>query len=75
MTQARTEAAIEVTKAVIMAVRKVDTCVNNARPIHTVPISGDPILCQPTFDWKATDKDQEIFNFEVKVKNIFMTNN
>ena len=43
---------IKATKATIMAVREADKPVNNARPIHTMPRSGDPVLRQPTFDWK-----------------------
>ena len=40
-------------KAAIMAVREVDNLVNNARPIHTMPRSGSPVLREPMFDWKV----------------------
>ena len=58
-----------------MEVREVDTLVNNTRWIHAVPKSVGLILQQPTFNWKATHKYQEISNFEIEVKSIFMTNN
>ena len=32
-------------------------------------------LKQPTFDWKAPDKHHELCNFEIQVKDIFLTNN
>ena len=57
-----------------MMVREADNLVNSARPIHTVPGLGSLTLRQPTFDWKAADKYQELCNFETEVKNIFMTN-
>ena len=40
MTQVITQAAIDATRAEIMADREVDTLVNNAKPIHTVSRSG-----------------------------------
>ena len=40
-----------------------------------MPTSSGPAQRQPTFDWKAKDKYQELVNFETEVKNIFMTNN
>ena len=40
MTQAIMQAALEVTKTDIMAIREVHSLVNNASPLHTVPRSG-----------------------------------
>ena len=45
MTQAKTQAAIEV----IMVVRKADNLVNNATLIHGMPRSSGPALIQPSF--------------------------
>ena len=65
----------EATKAAIIAVREVDHPFNNARPKHKTPRSGGPALGQPTFNWKTIDKYHEVYNFEIKVKNIPMTDN
>ena len=35
--------------------------------------TSEPSMKQPTFDWKAKDKYNELLNFEMVVKNIFMT--
>ena len=58
-----------------MAVRKVDTLINNAKQICAVSRSGGPIQCQATFDWKRADKYQELHSVEIQLRNIFMTNN
>ena len=72
MSKAIIKAAIEVTKGAIMAVREPDNLVNSVRP---TPRSDSQVLRQPMFDWKAAHKYQEPCNFEIEVKNIFMTNN
>ena len=63
MKQAMMQAAIEATKAGIMAVRETYNLVSNARPMHTTPRLGDPTSKQPVFDWKAilgvTKEDKE----------------
>ena len=41
-------------------------------PCVSQATQNNPIICQPTFNWKAVDKYWEICNFEVEVKNIFM---
>ena len=56
-----------------MAVREADNPVNSARIIHAMPGSDGPALGQPLVDWKMADKYQNLCNFEVEVKNIFMT--
>ena len=75
MIQAIKQAANEAIKEALMVVREADNPVNNARPICTTPRSGGPNLKHPIFDWRATNKDHEVCNFETEVKNIFMTNN
>ena len=57
-----------------MSIREADNPVNSVRLIHTASRSSGPAARQPTFDWKATDKYQKLCNFEIKVKNIFITN-
>ena len=74
MTQAILQATIEATKADIMAVRKANNPVNNAKSLHTVPRSWGPILKQQTLEWKVADKYQQLYNFKIDVKNTFMTN-
>ena len=66
---------IEATKAAVIAVREADNPVTNARQIHTTPKSSSPALREPTFDWKATNKCQDLRIFEIGVKNTFVTNN
>ena len=56
MTQIKTQAAIQAAKTAIMTVRETDNLVSNARPVHTMPGSGSPVLKQLTFDWKVADK-------------------
>ena len=68
------QAAIEATIAVVMAVREVDNPVSTTRSMHKMPRSSRPAPRQPTLDWKAEDK-QELYNIDIMVKNIFMTNN
>ena len=46
------QAATEAVKAAIMTRREADYPVNNARPIHTMPWSGSPVLRQ---DLGSTD--------------------
>ena len=50
------QVGIKADKATIMAVRDTDSLVNNVRPMQTMSRSSDPVLRQPTFDWKATNK-------------------
>ena len=75
MTQAIMKAAIEATKVEVMTVREADNPANDARPIHTIPRLGVAALGQSTFDWKTTDRYQELCNFKTEVKSIFVTNN
>ena len=70
MTQAIMQAAIEATKAAIIMVREVDNLVGNAKPIHTMA------SIKTTNVWlKTLDKYQELYNFEIEVKNIAITSN
>ena len=74
MTQTKRQAAIETAKAVMMAVREVETPIENAKPIQTVPRIGGPTLKEPIFHWKAQDKYHYLCYFETEVKNTFLTN-
>ena len=51
-----------------MTVREVDNPVNNARSIHKTTRLGGPALWQPIFDRNATEKYQELCNFEIEVR-------
>ena len=72
MTEAITKVAIEAAKAVIIAVRELDIMANSVRPMHTVPRSDNLTVHQPNFNKKTADKYQELRNFEIVIKNIFM---
>ena len=56
------QAAIEVAKAAIMAVREAENPVNNTRLVYTTRLRHSA-LRQPVFDWKATNKHQELCSF------------
>ena len=56
--------------AAIMAVKEGDNLVSTTRLICTPPRYRSPELRQQTFDLEATDKNQELCNFETEVKNI-----
>ena len=73
ITQAIMQAVIKVAKSGIMDRREADNLVNNAKPVCTVPRSGNPVLKQPTFDWKVADKCQELCNFEIE-KSMYKEN-
>ena len=74
MTQAIIQEAIKGTKAAIIAVGEIDSSVNNARPVYAIIRSGGPTLKEATFDLRPADKYQELCNFDIGVKNIFLTN-
>ena len=73
MTQAIMQAAIEATKAAIMAVRGADNLVNNARSIDTMPILHSQALRQPMIEWKGIDNIKNCLISKQR-QNIFMTN-
>ena len=68
--QAITHMAIEATKATIMAVKVAENQENTAKLVQVMPRLGNLALQQPAFDWKATDKCQEQWNYEIEVKTI-----
>ena len=74
MTHAITQAAIQYTKAAIMAMRKAEGLTDNQRPTCTAPRASVPALSQPRFDWKAQDEYNEVNVFKIEVRNIFMLN-
>ena len=63
MTKATIKAVVEAASTAIVALREVGVCTAASRT------SGPP-LRQPTFDWKAQDKN-ELNNFEIEVRNMF----
>ena len=66
MMQEITWAAIEAAKAAIITIRVALNPVNAAWPVHVIPRIGSPVPKQPTFDWKAADKYQELWNLEIE---------
>ena len=73
MTQAIIQAVIEAAKTVTMAIIEANNPISNTRPVHATPRSGGPTQKHLTFEWKLADKYQELCNFKIEVKNIFMT--
>ena len=69
MTSAITQAAIQATKAAIMAVREAEAPAKHGRPLHIVPRGSGLALRQPPFHWKAQDKYNELNNFKINVRN------
>ena len=57
---------IEADKTAVMTVREADTPVNNARQIHTMPMSCGSVLRLPVVDSKAADKYQKLCNIEIE---------
>ena len=49
-----------------MAVREADNLVNTATLVQAASRTGDPVLKQPTCNWKAEDKCQEQQNFKIE---------
>ena len=62
------QAATEAAKAAIMAVEEAENPVNSSKPVQGIPRTSGPAQKQPIFDWKVTDKHQEVQNFEIEVK-------
>ena len=73
MTQAIPQVT-ETTKAVKMAFRETEIPVNTTRLVPPIPQISGPVLNKPMFDWKSPDKYLELHNFEIEIKNIFLTN-
>ena len=73
MMQTITQAAIKAAKAAIMTIKETENPVNAARYMQVMLRTGGPVLKQPNIDWKTADKYQELWNFEIEVKNIVMT--
>ena len=74
MLLAITQAAIVTPKAAIMAAKEAENPVNAVRSVQVILRVGSPKVKQPTFDWKAAGKLQELCNFQTQVKNIFLAN-
>ena len=62
-------AEVEATRAAIQA-----TAVARAERTQNVePRLGRPMMKQPTFNWEAENKYNELKNFRLEVNNIFKT--
>ena len=57
-----------------VAVKEGKHPVNTARSVEVMPRTGGPALKQATFDSKAAANTKNYETFEIKVKNIIMTN-
>ena len=57
-----------------MAVKERHIPVNTTKPAPAKTKTGCPVLNHPLLKWKSPDKYLGLCNFEVKVKNIFLTN-
>ena len=73
--QNMTQAAIEAAKAPIMVVREVADPLSSARTIKAAQRMGFPIEKQPTFGWKSPNEYNELCDFKIEVKIIFLRNN
>ena len=73
MTQAITQTVAGAAKAT-MVVREAEGPTKSRRPVHAVSRSSGPALKQPTFNWKAQDKYDELKNFKMDVINTFIMN-
>ena len=54
------QAIIEAAKVAMMAVKEAENPVTAARSVQVMLGTSGPLLRQPTFDWKASDKYQEL---------------
>ena len=73
MTHVLMQAVIDARNGVVMTVREAVSQGNTTRPGETMPKPVGSVLKQPTFNWKPPDKYKELCNFEIYVKNIFIT--
>ena len=72
MIQAITQVATEAPKAARMAVREAEDPAKSRRPAHAVSRAIGPALRKPIFDWEAQNKYDQLNNFKIQVRNIFM---
>ena len=70
--QSITHALTASTKAEIMTVKEEEGPMKCRRPVHTASKVSRPKFREPTLDWKAQDKCNELNNFKIKVRNIIM---
>ena len=74
MTDAFIHAAIEATRTVVKTITdKADPAEGSARRNETGLKIGGLQLKQPTFNWPAKNKHDELRNFKIEVKYFFMT--
>ena len=60
-----------IAQAVVKAAIQVMTMAEAERSQIAGPKHGGPIMKQPAFDWKCTDKYAELRNFRLETKNMF----
>ena len=64
---------IEAAKAAKMVMGEVEAAAGSRSP-HAVTRESRPALRQPIFDWKVQGKYNELNNFNIKERSIFMMN-
>ena len=69
--QSMVQAIIQEASAAIMAVKEAENQVNAARSIQVIPRTGGSALKQPTCNWNAAGKYQELWNFGIEGKGTF----
>ena len=77
-TETITLVAAEMAKAVVQAMKEKVGITDNTRTLSTANVSlsaSIPTLKQPTFNLSSTDEYHALVNFEMGVKNRFMTKN
>ena len=70
MALAITKAATEASKQ-LMKIIEAETPVSSVRTIKATLWMRSPALKQPTFEWKAQGKYNELYDFEIEVKKHF----
>ena len=73
MMQAITWGVAEATNTAILAVKEAKSTGKHVRT-QPLPRMSGIALKQPTFDWKAQDKYNELHSFGIEVINIFQMN-
>ena len=74
MTKAITQTVIEATKSAVMAVLEAEGPAKSRRAGWKVPGARGPTMRQLNFDWNVQDKCNELNNFKIEVRNIFLMN-
>ena len=75
MTQVLSWVAIKAAKTAIMAMTEAEGLSKSRRASHLVERASRPTMRQPTFDWKAQDKFNELNNFKIKGRHKYSLRN